>query len=552
MNTNKLKKDWWKESVVYQIYPRSFKDSNNDGIGDLRGIIEKVDYLAHLGVDVVWISPFFDSPNDDNGYDIRDYRKILDEFGTMEDFEELIKKCDEKNIKIVMDLVVNHSSDENKWFLESKKSKDNPYRDYYIWKDKKNDWMSIFSGSAWEYDEITNQYYLHLFSKKQPDLNWENEKLRNEVYDLMKFWIDKGVSGFRMDVINLISKYFDEKDSSKDYFFNGPKIHNYLKEMNEKVLRGKNLMTVGECPGTTAEDALKFAGFNSNELNMIFTFEHMDLDAGREGKWDLVPFELKKLKASFNKWQKTLHNKAWNSLYLNNHDQPRLVSRFGDDKDYRRESAKMLANLIHFMEGTPYIYQGEEIGMTNYPFKDLSEIRDLESLRAYEDYTKNKGWSHDKMMNSIRVKGRDNARGPMQWSAEENAGFTKGKPWINVNPNYKKINAENEINDENSIFNHYRKLIKLRKEFDVIKFGDFNMILEDSKFVFGYTRELEDEKLIVLCNFSRDKRIVDISKYTKEDDFGILISNYSDLVKKPYETTILRPYESYVLRRVKH
>lgn len=544
-----VNKKWWMDSVVYQIYPRSFKDSNGDGIGDLNGIIEKVDYLSHLGIDVLWISPFFDSPNDDNGYDIRNYREILKEFGTMEDFERLIKKLNEKKIKLVMDLVVNHSSDENMWFVESRKSEDNPYHNYYIWRKEKNDWTSVFSGPAWEFDEKLKKYYLHVFSKKQPDLNWENKALRDEIYSMMKFYLDKGVSGFRMDVINLISKHFDEEDSSKDYFFNGPKVHEYIKEMNKEVLRGRDLITVGECPGASIEDALKFAGFNSDELNMIFTFEHMDLDSGRDGKWDVLPFDLLKLKKCLSKWQTELHGKAWNSLYLNNHDQPRMVSRFGDDHEYRTESAKMLANLIHFMEGTPYIYQGEEIGMANYPFKSMDEIRDLESIRAYDDFTKNRAYSHERMMDAIRKKGRDNARTPMQWNDSANAGFTEGTPWIAVNPDYKRINVEKELNNENSILNHYRKLIKLRHDMEIIKHGTYRLILDDSKYVFGYVRELEDQKLIVLCNFTRDKRIVDISSETKNNEYELLISNYKDRVNKPFETTILRPYESFVLMK---
>lgn len=545
MQTNEKK--WWKESVVYQIYPRSFKDTNGDGIGDIKGIIEKVDYLSDLGLDVVWVSPFFDSPNDDNGYDIRDYRKVQEEFGTLEDIKLLIEKLHEKNMKLVMDLVVNHSSDENKWFIESKKSKENPYRDYYIWKKDKNEWSSVFSGPAWEYDETTKEYYLHVFSKKQPDLNWDNEKLREEIYSMMNYWLEIGVDGFRMDVINLISKYFHESDSKKDYFFNGPNLHTYLKEMNEKVLKNHDLITVGECPGTTPEDALDFAGFNSNELNMIFTFEHMDIDSGEGGKWNLKDFDLLKLKEILSKWQTKLHGLAWNSLYLNNHDQPRMVSRFGDDTEYRVESAKMLANLIHFMEGTPYIYQGEEIGMSNYPFKSMDEVKDLEAINAYKEWTEDKGYSHEKMMESIRKKCRDNARTPMQWDDTENAGFTKGKAWININPNYKRVNVKREESDEKSILNYYKKLIKLRHKLDVMVYGEYKLQLEDSKFIYAYTRELNEDKLIVLCNFTRDKRIIDISHIVKDDEYEILISNLDDHIDKPYDRTILIPFESYVL-----
>ncbi len=473
-----MTKQWWKESVVYQIYPRSFMDSNGDGIGDLRGIISKLDYLQKLGIDVVWLSPVYESPNDDNGYDISDYRKIMTEFGTMEDWEELLHEMHKRNIKLMMDLVVNHTSDEHNWFIESRKSKDNPYRDYYIWRSGKegkepNNWESAFSGSAWQYDETTDEYYLHLFSKKQPDLNWDNEQVRKDVYDMMKFWFEKGIDGFRMDVINFISKEeglptveTEEKGyvSGHQYFMNGPNIHTYLHEMNREVLSKYDIMTVGEMPGVTTEEAKLYTAEERQELQMVFQFEHMDLDSGEGGKWDIKPYSLLTLKQNLTKWQKALEYTGWNSLYWNNHDQPRVVSRFGNDTTYRIEAAKMLATVLHMMKGTPYIYQGEEIGMTNVRFDSINEYRDIETLNMYREKVIERGENEEQVMQSIYVKGRDNARTPMQWNQDKHAGFTTGEPWIRVNPNYKEINVEQALQDSESIFYYYKKLIELRKK----------------------------------------------------------------------------------------
>ena len=458
-----MEKRWWHSSVVYQIYPRSFNDSNGDGIGDLKGIIEKLDYLKELGIDVIWLSPVYKSPNDDNGYDISDYYDIMDEFGTMEDMDNLLKEAKNRGIKIVMDLVVNHTSDEHKWFIEAKKSKDNEYRDYYIWRDpvdgkEPNGLESCFSGSAWEYDETTKQYYLHLFSKKQPDLNWENEKVRKAVYDMMNYWVDKGIGGFRMDVIELIGKVPDKMITG-----NGPKLHEYLQEMNREALAGNDLLTVGETWGATPEIAKLYSNPARNELSMVFQFEHIGLDQieGKE-KWDVKPLELLELKKVLSKWQTSLGEEGWNSLFWNNHDLPRIVSRWGNDKEYRVESAKMLGTLLHGMKGTPYIYQGEELGMTNIRLENIEDYNDIESINMYKDRIK-KGYSHEEIMNSIYKKGRDNGRTPMQWDDSENAGFTTGKPWLSINENYKEINAKKSLEDKNSVFYHYKKLIEIRK-----------------------------------------------------------------------------------------
>ena len=463
-----MERQWWHSSVVYQIYPRSFNDSNGDGIGDINGIREKLDYLKELGIDVIWLSPVYKSPNDDNGYDISDYCDIMDEFGTMEDMDNLLKEANEKGIKILMDLVVNHTSDEHKWFIEAKKSKDNEYRDYYIWRDpvndkEPNDLGSTFSGSAWQYDEESGQYYLHLFSKKQPDLNWENENVRKEVYDMMNFWIDKGIGGFRMDVIDLIGKVPDDMITG-----NGPKLHEYLQEMNKAALEGNDLLTVGETWGATPEVAKLYSNPERKELSMVFQFEHIGLDQieGKD-KWDVKPLDLLELKRVLSKWQTELEGEGWNSLFWNNHDLPRIVSRWGNDKEYRVESAKMLATILHGMEGTPYIYQGEEIGMTNIRLENIDEYNDIETLNMYKDRI-SKGYSHEEIMNSIYIKGRDNARTPMQWDDSENAGFTTGKPWLAVNKNYKEINVKKALEDKNSIFYHYKKLIEIRKNNDTI------------------------------------------------------------------------------------
>ena len=542
-----MERQWWHSSVVYQIYPRSFNDSNGDGIGDINGIREKLDYLKELGIDVIWLSPVYKSPNDDNGYDISDYCDIMDEFGTMEDMDNLLKEANERGIKILMDLVVNHTSDEHKWFIEAKKSKDNEYRDYYIWRDpvdghEPNDLGSTFSGSAWQYDETTGQYYLHLFSKKQPDLNWENEKVRNEVYKMMNFWVDKGIGGFRMDVIDLIGKVPDDIITG-----NGPKLHEYLQEMNKAALEGKDLLTVGETWGATPEVAKLYSNPERKELSMVFQFEHIGLDQieGKE-KWDVKPLELLDLKKVLSKWQTELEGQGWNSLFWNNHDLPRIVSRWGNDKEYRVLSSKMLATLLHGMKGTPYIYQGEELGMTNVRFEDINDYNDIESLNMYKDRL-SKGYTHDEIMESIYAKGRDNARTPMQWDNSENAGFTTGTPWLGVNKNYDEINAKQCLEDENSIFHHYRKLINIRKNNDTIIYGDYTLLCPEDENIFAYTRELNGDKILVVCNFY-DKEVT----FNFNGDFNhadILLSNYNDS-STLIERLKLRPYEA-IMERIK-
>ncbi len=538
-----MNKKWWHRSVVYQIYPRSFYDSNGDGIGDLKGIIEKLDYLSDLGIDVIWLSPVFRSPNDDNGYDISDYRNIMEEFGTLKDMEELLDKANHKNIKILMDLVANHTSDEHQWFIESKKSKDNPYRDYYIWRDavdgkEPNDLGSAFSGSAWEWDKISGQYYLHLFSKKQPDLNWENPKVRQEVYDFMNFWIEKGIGGFRMDVIELIGKEVDKKITN-----NGPMLHPYLKEMNQNTFCDKDLLTVGECWGATPETAKLYSNPDGSELSMVFQFEHISLDQipGKD-KWDLKTLDLLELKRVLNKWQTCFEGNGWNSLFWNNHDLPRIVSRWGNDEEYRVESAKMLATLLHGMKGTPYIYQGEELGMTNVRFSDLSDYKDIETLNMYQERL-DQGCSHEEIMESIYAKGRDNARTPMQWTDGLNGGFSAGTPWIAVNSNYKMINANNQVNDETSVFSHYKKLIRVRKENDVIVYGDFELLLPEDENIFAYTRTLGQQKLVVICNFYGENVPYELPDGLKGEKAWEL-SNYDDR-----QEDLLRPYEGimYIL-----
>lgn len=540
-----MERKWWHSSVVYQIYPRSFNDSNGDGIGDINGIREKLDYLKELGIDVIWLSPVYKSPNDDNGYDISDYCDIMDEFGTMDDMEKLLKEANEKGIKILMDLVVNHTSDEHKWFIEAKKSKDNKFRDYYIWRDpvnghEPNNLGSCFSGSAWQYDESTDQYYLHLFSKKQPDLNWENENVRNEVYKMMNFWIDKGIGGFRMDVIDLIGKVPDEMITG-----NGPKLHDYLQEMNKAALEGHDLLTVGETWGATPEIAKLYSNPKRKELSMVFQFEHIGLDQieGKE-KWDVKPLDLLDLKKVLSKWQTELEGEGWNSLFWNNHDLPRIVSRWGNDREYRVESAKMLATLLHGMKGTPYIYQGEELGMTNVRFEDINEYNDIETLNMYKDRI-SKGYSHDEIMASIYAKGRDNARTPMQWDSRENAGFTTGKPWLKVNKNYKFINAEDCLQDKDSIFYHYKKLINIRKHNDTIIYGDYKLLLPEDKNVFAYSRELNGDKIVVVCNFYNKE--VNLNFNEDFNNVEILLSNYKDssILMKDLK---LRPYEAIMYR----
>lgn len=556
-----MEKRWWKESVVYQIYPRSFCDSNGDGIGDLNGITGKLDYLKELGIDVIWLSPVYKSPNDDNGYDISDYQAIMDEFETMEDFDRMLATAHEKGIKIMMDLVVNHTSDEHKWFIESRKSTDNPYRDYYIWRPAKedgslpNNWGSCFSGPAWEYDKTTDMYFLHLFSKKQPDLNWDNPAVRQDVFDMMNWWLKKGVDGFRMDVISLISKEpgLPDKETGINGYAtfnvsaNGPHVHEYLQEMRQKALNNADTITVGECSGVTLEEAKKYARSDEKELNMVFQFEHMDVDSDEKaGKWTTRKMDLRNLKKILTRWQKGLQDIAWNSLYWENHDQPRSVSRFGNDSDeYREISAKMLATCIHMMQGTPYVYQGEELGMTNCPFNTLDNFRDLESINAFHELTEQGKMTEEDMMAAIGYKGRDNARTPMQWDDSAYAGFSTTNPWIMVNPNYTKINAKDQVNREDSVFKYYQKLIKLRHESELIVYGTYDLILDDDKDIYAYIRTLGDEKLIVYCNFSENTREVELPEEFVNKK--VLISNYSDA--KANQKITLRPYEAIVIQK---
>jgi oligo-1,6-glucosidase len=560
-----MERKWWKEGTVYQIYPRSFADSNGDGIGDLPGIISKLDYLKNLGIDIIWLSPVYKSPNDDNGYDISDYQDIMDEFGTMADWDRLLQEMHDRGMKLIMDLVVNHSSDEHRWFVESRKSKDNPYRDYYIWRPGKadgtepNNWESIFSGSAWKHDERTDEYFLHLFSKKQPDLNWENPQVRQEVYDMMTWWLDKGIDGFRMDVINMISKVEGLPDAPNpegrryagggDFFMNGPRIHEYLREMNEQVLSKYDIMTVGETPGVTPEQAIEYVNADRHELHMLFQFELMDVDSGPGGKWNVVPFKLTDFKRIMSKWQYGLgHGKGWNSLYMNNHDQPRMVSRFGDDQQYRLESAKMLGTLLHTLQGTPYVYQGEEIGMTNVKFDSIEQYQDIETHNMYNEKVHQEGQDPAKVMQSIYIKGRDNARTPMQWDDSPNAGFTTGKPWLAVNPNYQQINAKQAVGDPNSIYNYYKRLIQTRRDNLVLIYGEFDELLVDSEVFYAYTRTLGEERALVVLNFTGGEQRFELPEVVAYAGTQLLISNYEVDPAQDIKSFTARPYEARVYR----
>ena len=553
-----LNKAWWKEAVVYQIYPRSFMDSNGDGIGDLNGITEKLEYLKELGIDVIWLSPVYQSPNDDNGYDISDYQAIMEEFGTMEDYDRMLARAHELGIKIMMDLVVNHTSDEHAWFVESRKSVDNPYRDFYIWRKGKdgkepNNWGSCFSGSAWKYDSQTDMYFLHLFSKKQPDLNWDNPKVRDRVFDMMNWWCEKGIDGFRMDVISLISKPEGLPDGipgetgyADSGCANGPHVHEYLKEMNRKVLSHYDLITVGEASGVTLEEAKKYASADGSELNMVFQFEHMGSGPeadNRYGKWDSHKMPLPVWKKILSRWQTGLEGKAWNSLFLSNHDQPRSVSWFGNDSEqYREISAKMLGTCLHMMQGTPYVYQGEELGMCNAYFDQLEDYRDIESLNAYKELTETCGVSHEEMMGYLKRISRDNARTPMQWDDSANAGFTTGTPWIKVNSNYPKVNAKQEISDPDSVFSYYKKLIRLRHENEIIVYGDYKLLAPEDEALFIYTRMLGTQRLMVLCNFT-EKEVPIPAEVTEQipADAQLLIGNYPEQKEE-----MLQAYEARV------
>ena len=537
-------KHWWQEVVVYQIYPRSFKDSNGDGIGDLPGIIEKLDYLEKLGIGAIWLSPVYQSPNDDNGYDISDYEAIMTEFGTMEDMDRLIAEAKKRNIRIIMDLVVNHTSDEHAWFVEARKSKDNPYRDYYVWADPSEDGgvpnglRSAFSGSAWQLDEATGQYYLHLFSKKQPDLNWQNEKVRQAVYQMMNFWIDKGIGGFRMDVIDLIGKV-----PEKEITGNGPRLHEFLQEMNQATFGKHDLLTVGETWGATPEIAKLYSNPDRHELSMVFQFEHIGLDQQEGGeKWDLAPVDLGKLKQIFAKWQTELDNQGWNSLFWNNHDLPRMISRWGNDGQYRVESAKMLAILLHMQKGTPYIYQGEEIGMTNTAITDISQARDIETINMYHERLAN-GYAKEDIIHSINVKGRDNARRPVQWNNHAFAGFSTVEPWIAVNDNYENINVEQALADPDSIFYTYQKLIALRKANPIMIWGDFELV-DTQEEVFAYLRKYQGETWLVVTNFSNEAHDF---KYDNAKAKEVIIENMPVQLSECLDLT-LKPWQAFVVK----
>lgn len=528
---------WWKHAVIYQIYPRSFADSNGDGIGDLQGIIAKLGYLERLGIDAIWLSPVCKSPQDDNGYDISDYQDIDPMFGTLEDMEELIAEAKRHNIRIIMDLVLNHSSDEHRWFQEAKKSRDNPCHDYYVWRDGvegvlPNDMKAAFGGPAWEWVPQVQQYYFHQFSVRQPDLNWENPKLRREIYDMINWWIAKGVGGFRLDVIDQIAK-----EPDKGITNNGPRLHEFLRELSRETFQKADLVTVGEAWGATTELAMLYSNLDNSELSMVFQFEHICLDQieGKE-KWDLAPLPFLKLKEVLGRWQRELYGKGWNSLFWNNHDLPRIVSRWGNDGEYRVQSAKMLAILLHGMQGTPYIYQGEELGMTNVRY-EIGEYRDIETLNLYRERLQ-EGYDRDEVMRSIYAKSRDNARTPMQWSDDANAGFTEGTPWIKVNPNYREIHAKGQVGDENSVFECYRKLIRFRKEYPVFVDGEFQMLLEDDEQIFAYTRTNKDARLLVVCNFFGNT--ADCPLEEPAASMRLLISNYEDASS----IGTLRPYEA--------
>ena len=542
-----IKRPWWKNAVVYQIYPKSFQDSNGDGIGDIQGIISRLDYLEELGIDAVWISPMYCSPQDDNGYDISDYQDIDPMFGSLDDMEELITKAKEKNIRIIMDLVLNHTSDEHRWFLEAKKSKDNPYHDYYVWKDGEegvypNDMKAAFGGPAWEWVPELKQYYFHQFSVKQPDLNWENPKVRREIYDMILWWMDKGAGGFRLDVIDQIAKEPDKKITN-----NGPRLHEFLQEMSRETFQKGDLITVGEAWGATPEIAKLYSNPDGSEFSMVFQFEHMVMDqqAGKE-KWDLAPLPFVRLKRCLAKWQTELYGKGWNSLFMDNHDLPRIVSRWGDDGKYRKESAKMLATILHGMQGTPYVYQGEELGMTNVKFPDISSYEDIETLNMYRERME-AGYAKEDIMRSIYAKSRDNARTPMQWNGDENAGFTTGKPWIALNPNYKEINADSERQDPDSVYNFYRKLIRLRKEYPVFVDGKFELLLPEDERIFAYTRTDGMHQMLVCANFTGETAACPLDGKWK--DAEMLIHNYREdpAWSDDGERIMLKPYEAVML-----
>ena len=551
---------WWKESVVYQIYPRSYKDSNGDGIGDLPGIIEKLDYIQSLGIDVIWLCPIYQSPNDDNGYDISDYYGIMDDFGTMEDFDQLLEGIHNRGMKLVMDLVVNHSSDEHAWFVESRSSRTNPKRDYYIWRDgvngsPPNNWQSFFGGDAWEYDEKTGQYYLHLFTRKQPDLNWENEEVRNEVYRMMKWWLDKGIDGYRMDVISLISKRGYDNTTQQEFndtishdYANGPRIHEFLREMNDQVLQHYDIMTVGEGPGITLEEGIKYVKEDRLELGMVFHFDHMFIDHGKGGKFDPVPYDLIRFKKIFEHWDQVMTEGGWSSIFLGNHDFSRIVSRFGDDQAHREASAKALSLLLLTLRGTTYLYQGDEIGMTNVAFDHIDDYRDVETLNAFES-AKKSGRDLNDFMRAVHWQGRDNARTPMQWDHSEQSGFTTGDPWINLNPNYKSINVASQETDPDSILNFYRRMIQVRKENRTLVYGDFKIIEVDNQHHFSFWRKDEKHTYLVLINWSSQEYLLSLEEPVNLLEYKILISNYANQKSRIKKSDIqLLPWEAILFK----
>ena len=545
--------NWWKSKVVYQIYPKSFKDSNGDGVGDIVGIIEKLDYLKNLGVDVIWLTPIYKSPQNDNGYDISDYYNIEPMFGTLEDFKKLLDETHKRGMKLIMDMVVNHTSTEHLWFKEALKGKDNPYHDYYIWRNKPNNWTSKFGGNAWEYVENLDEYYIHLFDKTQADLNWENENMRNDIFKMMRYWIDMGVDGFRLDVVNLLSK--DQEFMDDDYetltrdgrrfYTDGPRIHEYLNLLNKEVFsKYENIMTVGEMSSTNIENCIKYTNPKNKELDMVFNFHHLKVDYKDGDKWSLKEFDFDSLKDLLFTWQVEMENgDGWNALFWCNHDQPRIVSRFGDDKNYRKNSAKMLATTIHLMRGTPYIYQGEEIGMTNANFESIGDYRDVESINTYNNL-KNKGIKEEEIINILKARSRDNARTPMQWNDKKNSGFTEGNPWIKVQKNFKVVNVINDLSKEDSIYNYYSKLIKLRKENKTISLGKFKGVFKNHSKIFAYIREYENEKLMIISNFYCEKTILDLNGYSEFNN--ILLSN-SKSNKLDDNKIFLEPYGSVVL-----
>ncbi|HLS07910.1 alpha,alpha-phosphotrehalase [Lentibacillus sp.] len=545
---------WWQRAVVYQIYPKSFHDTTGNGMGDLQGIIQKLDYIKELGVDVIWLTPVYRSPQNDNGYDISDYFSIEPDYGTMADFEQLLEETHSRDMKLIMDLVINHTSTEHEWFRQASESRQNPYRDFYIWKDPSedgsppNNWQSKFGGSAWQYDTATGQYYLHLFDTTQADLNWENKQLREKLYDMMRFWGEKGIDGFRLDVINLISKnqQFPDDDTGdgRKFYTDGPRIHEYLHEMNKVVFAPYNMMTVGEMSSTKLENCVLYTRPERQELDMTFQFHHLKVDYPDGEKWTEAPFDFLELKQILSRWQAGMHEGGgWNALFWCNHDQPRVVSRFGDDGAYHKESAKMLATTLHMMKGTPYIYQGEEFGMTNPEFERIEDYRDVESLNAYKAMREN-GRTEEEMMAVLKQKSRDNARTPMQWKAGKNAGFSAVDPWIPLADNYETVNAEHALNNPDSILSHYQKLVSLRKQYDIITYGDYQLLLEDDARIFAYTRSWNNEKLLVVSNFYGKEAAAPID-IDMADDIHVLISNYPD-TDQTFDQLVLRPYESVV------